>query len=269
MHIMENVMTNAGSVDITVVILAKDEENVIERCINSALFAKDILVVDSGSADSTCEIAGKLGARIVKNEWPGDFSAQRNFADSHTDFEWILQLDADETISQELATEIADFFAEGLENKYSAGRFPRKELIFGKWIEHGGWYPQYKLRLYRRGAGEWKGKVHEQYICPGDIYVFNSDILHDSYKDIHTFMEKFNKYTSLGAQNKILNRKKFSVLKLFFQPLERFIGRYVLHKGYRDGFHGFVIASLISFTYFMENLKLWENYYRRNFKDPH
>ncbi len=252
------------SINISVVVLARNEENVIERCINSVFFAKDILIVDSGSTDSTCEIACHLGARIINNEWTGDFSAQRNFADTHAEFEWILQLDADETVSQELAVEIANFFDNGLENKYIAGRFPRKELIFGKWVEHGGWYPQYKLRLYKKGAGEWAGNVHEQFLCTGNVYVFNSEILHDSYKDVHTFIDKFNKYTTLGAQKKILNGKKFSILKLFFQPLERFFGRYVLHKGYRDGFHGFVIASLISFTYFIENLKLWEHYYKRN-----
>ncbi len=246
------------SIDISVVVLTRNEADVIERCVKSASFAKEILIVDSCSTDSTCEIAVRLGARIITNEWPGDFSVQRNFADAHAHCEWILQLDADETVSPDLAVEIADFFATGLDKKYSACQFPRKELIFGKWIEHGGWYPQYKLRLYKRGAGEWAGKVHEQFLCTGDIFVFNAAILHDSYKDVHTFLDKFNRYTSLGVQDKMRNGKKFSILKLFFQPLERFFGRYILHKGYRDGFHGFAVASLIAFTYFIENLKLWE-----------
>jgi glycosyltransferase involved in cell wall biosynthesis len=256
-------MVETGSVNVTVVILARNEEDVIERCIRSALFAKEILVVDSGSTDSTCEIAHRLGARVLTNDWPGDFSVQRNFADDHAGFTWVLQLDADEIITSELAGEISDFFAQGLDKKYSAGQFPRKELIFGKWIENGGWYPQYKLRLYRTGSGKWTGSVHEHFTCIGETYSFNSDLRHDSYKDVHTFVNKFNTYTTLGVREKFSNRNKFSLLKLIFQPFERFWGRYVVHKGYRDGFHGFVIAALISLTYFIEQVKLWEMYYKK------
>jgi glycosyltransferase involved in cell wall biosynthesis len=255
-------MVEASSIGVTVVILARNEEDVIERCIRSAFFAKEILVVDSGSTDSTPEIAQRLGARVVAKDWPGDFSIQRNFADANARFPWVLQLDADEIITAELAGEISDFFARGLYQRYSAGQFPRKELIFGRWIEHGGWYPQYKLRLYRKGSGNWTGNVHEHFTCAGEIYKFHSEIRHDSYKDVHTFITKFNAYTSLGVREKFSNKKKFSLLKIFFQPLERFWGRYVVHKGYRDGFHGFIIASLISLTYFIEQVKLWEMYYK-------
>jgi glycosyltransferase involved in cell wall biosynthesis len=257
-------LIDSNKLDISVVILTKNEERVIERCIASVPFAREICVFDSGSSDATCQIAEGLGARVVNLPWPGDFAVQRNIADSHTRSGWVLHLDADETVSSELAAEISDFFVNNLEMKYSAGQFPRKELIFGKWIEHGGWYPQYKLRLYRQGSGKWTGKVHEHFEGVGNVFSFTSVMLHDSYKDIQTFLEKFNKYTSIGVEKEFIERKKFNLYKVFLQPAERFIGRYICHKGYRDGFHGFVLASLIAFSYFISNLKLWEKYYKEN-----
>ena len=247
--------------NITVVILAKNEADVIEKSIHSASFASDILVVDSGSSDSTCEIAKRFGARVVYHEWPGDFSAQRNFADSCALFEWILHLDADETFKPETALELNDFFTKGLNEKYLSGRFPRREIVFGKWLKHGGWYPQYKLRLYKKNSGKWVGKVHEHFENTGEILTFSSPIMHDSYKDVHTFIDKFNKYSTLDSEAEYAGKRRFSLLKLIFQPIERFWGRYIIHKGCLDGFHGFAVASLISLNYFFRYLKLWEKYY--------
>lgn len=254
-------MTNLP--DICVVILTKNEASVIERCMASISFAGKILVVDSGSTDDTCKIAQKLGAQVVYHEWPGDFSLQRNVADSHAECPWILHLDADETVTPELAAEIKNFFDSGNFEKFGVGQFPRKELIFGKWIEHGGWYPQYKPRLYRNGAGHWMNKVHEHLEVAGNVHTFTAPILHDSYRDVHTFIEKFNRYSSLDAEIAFAEGRHFSLLKLFLQPMERFFGRYIMHKGYRDGFHGFAIAALIGMNYFMRYLKLWEKEYRK------
>jgi glycosyltransferase involved in cell wall biosynthesis len=225
-------------------------------------FAAEVLVVDSGSTDRTCAVAGELGARVVSEPWTGDFAEQRNRGDAHVKTGWILHLDADETVSPAMAAEIAEFFAGGACEKTGVGRFPRKELIFGRWIEHGGWYPQYKPRLYRNGAGHWVGKVHEHLQAEGDVHTFTAPILHDSYRDVHTFIEKFNRYSSLDAEVAFAEGRRFSMMKLFFQPIERFVGRYVIHKGYRDGLHGFVIAALIGMNYFMRYLKLWELWFR-------
>lgn len=252
--------------DITVVILAKNEADVIKKSIRSASFARDILVVDSGSSDKTCEIAKELGARVIYNEWPEDFSSQRNFADACTKFEWIFHLDADETLAPEFASELTGFFKSGLNKRFYAGRFPRKEFIFGKWIRHGGWYPQYKLRLYKKGAGKWIGKVHEHFESSGDVFTFASAIHHESYKDVHTFIEKFNRYSTLDAKDEFSKKRMFRPFKLLFQPIERFLGRFIIHKGYLDGFHGFAIASLVGLNYFLRHLKLWERYYMENSK---
>lgn len=253
--------------DLTVVILAKNEEKVLARCIASVHFAGEVLVVDSGSTDRTCAIAQDLGARVVHEPWPGSFAEQRNRGDAHVRTGWVLQLDADETISPELAGELVAFFAGGKDTPVAAARFPRKELIFGKWIEHGGWYPQYKLRLYRKGAGNWTGRVHENYVgYPGEPFTFAGDINHDSYQSIDIFLEKFNRYSSIDADEAYREGTRFSLFKLFVQPLERFLGRYLGHKGYRDGMHGFILALLVGANYFMRHVKLWEKQYKQAVK---
>lgn len=251
-------------IDLTVVILTKNEENVLTRCINSVPFAAEVLVVDSGSTDSTCALAQHLGARVINEPWPGNFAEQRNRGDVHVRTSWILHLDADETVSVEMANELVAFFAVTAHEQVAAGRFPRKELIFGKWIEHGGWYPQHKLRLYRKGAGNWVGRVHENYSgFSGEPFTFTGPILHDSYRDIQTFIDKFNHYSSIDAEEEVASGRKFSFLRLFFQPIERFLGRYIGHQGYKDGMHGFVLAALIGMNYFMRHVKMWENEYQQ------
>jgi len=255
-------MTGDGSLPVSVLILAKNEEASIGACLRSAAFARDIVVVDSGSADRTREVALELGARVVETEWPGDYAAARNRADSFASCDWVFQVDADERVSPELAGEIAAFFASDLDRRFDAARMPRKEIIFGKWVRHGGWYPQHKLRLYRKGSGAWTGRVHEHYAINGPVRTFAFPIVHESYTSIHVFLEKFNRYSSIDAEEELAAGKTFSVLKLLFHPLERFFGRYVRHGGWRDGFHGFVLASLIGLNYFLRHLKIWEKQYR-------
>ena len=130
---------NSGAIrELTVLILTKNEEQMLPHCIASVPFAGEIVVIDSGSTDGTCAIAEKLGARVVVAPWPGNFAEQRNRGDAHVRTEWVLQLDADEEVSPEMAEEVRGFFSSGAHERATTGRFPRKELIFGRWIEHGG-----------------------------------------------------------------------------------------------------------------------------------
>jgi len=245
-------------VDLSVLILARNEEDRIGDCIASARFARDVVVVDSGSTDGTPDIARGLGAKAVEAPWPGNFSTQRNRAEAFAACDWVLQLDADEVVTPELADEIRAFFRSGLHATHPSARMPRKEIVFGKWVRHGGWYPQYKLRMYRKGAGSWTGRVHEKYETHGPVHTFANPIVHDSYRDIPVFVDKFNRYSTIDAEEDFAAGRKFRLHKLFLVPLERFFGRYVRHRGYRDGFHGFALAALIGLNYFLRNLKLWE-----------
>lgn len=243
---------------LSVLILAKNEGDRIRECIESARFAREVVVVDSGSTDGTRDIARGSGARVADAPWPGNFSMQRNRAEAFAACEWILQLDADEVVTPGLADELRGFFRSGLPATHPCGRMPRKEIIFGKWIRHGGWYPQYKLRLYRKGAGSWTGRVHEKYETAVPVHTFSNPIVHDSYRDIAVFVDKFNRYSTIDAEEDFAAGRKFRLHRLFLVPLERFFGRYVRHRGYRDGFHGFALAALIGMNYFLRNLKLWE-----------
>jgi len=252
---------------VSVLILAKNEGDRIRECIASAQFAREVVVVDSGSTDGTRDIARGSGARVMETPWPGDFSVQRNRAEAFAACDWVLQLDADEVVTPGLAEEIRAFFRSGLHATFPCARMPRKEIIFGKWVRHGGWYPQYKLRMYRKGAGSWTGRVHERYDTPGPVHTFLNPIVHDSYRDIPLFVEKFNRYSTIDAEEDFAAGRKFRLHKLFLVPPERFFGRYIRHRGYRDGFHGFAIASLIGLNYFLRNLKLWELHCRRRRSD--
>jgi len=247
-------------IDVSVLVLAKNEEESIVRCISSARFCREIIVVDSGSVDRTREVARKHGATVIETVWPGDYSVQRNRADSFAKSGWVFHLDADEWVDPGLAEEITLFFHSRMHEKYGAARIPRKEIIFGKWIRHGGWYPQYKLRLYRKESGSWKGRVHERFEAMGEVATFSSPIVHDSYKTIHLFLEKFNRYSTIDAEEEFAEGRRFSIVRMFFAPAERFFGRYVRHQGFRDGFHGFALASLIALNYFLRYLKLWEKH---------
>ena len=246
---------------LSVVVIAKNEEANIGRCLESVAFAGEKVVVDSGSVDRTREIAESAGARVVHAPWPGDYSVQRNRGDEYAQGEWILQIDADETISPELAREFADFFATGKDRLNAAARMPRKEIIFGKWLRHGKFCATL-LRMYRKGAGAWQGRVHEHYTTDGPIHDFKNYMVHDSYVSIHVFLEKYNRYSSIDAEQDFAAGKPFRWWKLFFKPVERFFGRYVVNGGFKDGFHGFVAAYMISLNYFLRYLKLWEMEYK-------
>lgn len=244
--------------ELSVIILTKNEEKNIKRALDSVKFAKEVIVFDSESTDNTCGIAKEVGARVIVSPWTGNYAEQRNKANIYATYDWILQIDADEWLSSGLLSEIKEFFLDGKSSIYDKAQFPRKELIFGKWINHGGWYPQYKLRLYRKNLGSWIGRVHERYEAEGRLYTFKNPLYHDSYKNIQTFINKFNHYSTIDAEQAIKNGEKFSFFKMIFQPIERFVGRFIFKAGYKDGFHGFVLAVLIALNYFLRHLKLWE-----------
>lgn len=242
--------------NLSAVIITKNEEKNIIRCIKSISFADEIIVFDSESTDKTVKIAKELGAKVIIHPWTGNYSEQRNLADKYASNEWILQIDADEVVSDELKEELINFLAS--EQTYEVGAIPRKEFFINKWIEYGGWYPQYKIRLYKKGSGYWTGRVHENYKTNKKVFYFKNPILHYSYLTIEIFLDKFNKYSSYDAQEAVVKNEKFSMIKLFFQPIERFIGRYFFKKGYKDGFHGFICAFVIALNYFLRQIKIWE-----------
>ncbi|HWP34185.1 MAG TPA: glycosyltransferase family 2 protein, partial [Thermodesulfobacteriota bacterium] len=241
---------------VSAVLITRNEAARIGRCLASLRWADEIVVVDAESDDGTAELAAAAGARVVTRPWPGDFADQRNFADQQARGDWCFSVDPDEEVTPALVEEVRRLVADP--GPYVGFSFRRRERIFGRWIEGGGWGTQRKLRLYRRGAGRWVGVVHERMVLDGPVGLAREPLLHDSYPTVAAFVEKYNRYTTMEAEAAFRGGRRFSWWALFLTPLERAFGRYVLHGGFRDGAHGLVLALLIGLGYVLRALKLWE-----------
>ncbi len=249
---------------ISAVIITFNEEKKIERCLKSLNWVDEIVVVDSFSTDRTVNICRTYTDKVFQHPWPGSYAQQRNIATRHASQDWVLSLDADEIVTTDLRDEILDILAKG--PGADLYHVPRREFFGGKWIEAGGWYPQYKTNLYRKSLGEWVSPVHEKFVSRGREGHLKNPLLHDGYGDFALFMTKFNHYSSVEA-DRSYGQRKFSLLKMLFSPLERFFGRFIRHGGYRDGLHGFYMAAVIAINYFLREMKLYEREYRDKHKD--
>jgi glycosyltransferase involved in cell wall biosynthesis len=226
----------------------------------------EIVVIDSFSTDRTLDICRCFTQKVVQHPWPNDYSVQRTRAHQYATNDWILFIDADEVVTKGLRDEIVALFDQG--PGADAYGIPRREYFGGKWIEAGGWYPQYKTILYRKSKGEWVNPVHEKFVVRGRQGQLKNPILHDGYGNFAVFLDKFNHYSSIEADRTFREgrRRKFSPAKALFKPLERFYGRFIKHKGYRDGWHGFYMAAVIAFNYFLQEFKFYELVYERENK---
>jgi glycosyltransferase involved in cell wall biosynthesis len=251
---------------ISAVVITFNEENKIERCLRSLCWVDEIIIVDSFSTDRTVEICKRYTDRVYQHPWPHSSSQQRNIADRYATYDWILALDADEVATTGLRDEILETFTNG--PRADLYMIPRREYFAGKWIQAGAWYPQYKSNLYRKSMGSWEGPIHLKVITRGTTANLKNPILHDGYISFKAFMDKFNYYSSIEAESDYSKRhRRFSLLRALFKPWERFFGRFIRHRGYRDGIHGLFLAAIIAFNYFLRELKLYEQSYREKHKD--
>lgn len=242
---------------ISVIIITKNEERNIAACLESVQWADEIVVVDSGSTDKTAEIARGRGAQVFVNQWPG-YGAQKNFAVEHASNEWILSVDADEIVTPELRDEIRAVV------KASAGcaafRIPRQLVFQGRFLRWGGCYPNYQLRLFRKGFARYNDAlVHEKLIVNGAISRLKGSLLHYSYDDLADYIKRFNLYTSLIAREKFAKNTKFYLWHYFRFPL-RFVKTYFIKLGFLDGQAGLDWALLSSFYDLVKYMKLKEQW---------
>jgi glycosyltransferase involved in cell wall biosynthesis len=244
---------------LTVLILTKNEAANIIPCIQSALFADQVLVVDSGSDDDTVTLAVGLGAKVIGHPMDGGFAAQRNFALTQAETEWVMFLDADERISPELAVEIKVALAAG---PY-AYEIPRQNHAFGQWMRYGGNYPDYSLRLYPRDAISWSGVVHETATVSLPVRQLQNAIIHYTYTDWDRYFLKFNHYTTLFAEQRWAAGRKARWSDVLVRPPWAFIRMYIFQKGILDGKIGFVMAV---FHYFYTMAKYVKLYYLQSGK---
>ncbi|MFS4461069.1 glycosyltransferase family 2 protein [Bdellovibrio sp. HCB2-146] len=240
---------------LSLVVITLNEEANIERCIRSVPFAEDIVVVDSFSTDRTVEIATKLGARVVQEKWRG-YGGQKAFATDLASQEWVLSLDADEALSPELAEELQQKFANL--DREAGYLLPRRSFHLGRWIDHGGWRPDYQLRLFNKKHSMWNSaSLHEKVEVKWQAS-FEHPILHWVFKDLSHQVVTNDKYSTLAAEDLHRSHKKFSYLKLFFKPFGKFIETYIVKKGFLDGMPGFIIAIGAAYSIFLKFAKLWE-----------
>ncbi len=241
---------------ISATIVALNEERNIARAIRSLACADEIVVVDSGSSDRTCEIAESLGAHVVIEHWRG-YAAQKNFAASKSTHEWILSIDADEELSPALASEIS-----ALKNRapeFDAWRMPRLTRYLGRWIRHSGWYPDPKLRIYHRDRAVWKGEyVHESVQTSGKVGDLKGDLLHFTCDSVSEHLRTLDRYTSLAAQGVIAEGGHAPFHRMVFTPAWTFLRSYIVQRGFLDGSQGLVIAGMAGFYTFAKYAKARE-----------
>lgn len=241
---------------LSVVVVTLNEEARLRACLESVAWADEIVVVDAESQDKTVQVAREFTERIVVRPWPG-FAAQKNFAIEQAGGDWVLSLDADEEVSPELRDEIARVLAgAGGAAGYSV---PRRNIFWGRAMRHGRLYPDWQLRLFRRGAGRFVARaVHESVHVDGRVERLRGPLLHRSYRDVAEFLDRANRYSSLAAAEALRSGRTAGAADLVLRPLGRFVSMYVLHRGFLDGWRGFLLAVLYAYYVFIRSVKIWE-----------
>lgn len=234
-----------------------NEEHNIRRCLESVRWCDEIVVVDSFSTDRTVEICREYTPRVYQHPWQG-YIGQKNYIRSLASHEWILFVDADEEVSPELREEIQRELAVN-DGRIAGYRFPRMVNYLGRWIRHGEWYPDYKLRLFLKDRGRSGGtEPHDQVFVNGEVKTLRNPLYHYTYEDIHDHLETMNRFSSITAQEKFKLHSHFRWRDFLLRPPLRFMKAYVLRGGFLDGRRGFLIALISAFGVAMKYAKLWE-----------
>jgi hypothetical protein len=247
---------------LSVAIITLNEEANLARTLSSVQFADEIILVDSNSTDRTTEIAQSFGAKVFIESWKG-FAAQKNSAIDKCSSTWILSIDADEELTPELQTELRQFLKS--ENRSEAYRIPVRHIVLHRPIRHGGYYPDLKLRLFRRTDSAAPSPirfseraVHESIRCTGPIGHLQSDLLHHGYPTLETYIEHMNRYSTLGAQLLVsrgrLSRNPVAFLtNVVAVPILTFLWNYIFRLGFLDGREGLLLqlyhSTYISWKY--------------------
>ncbi len=249
----------------SVTIIALNEEKNIARAIESVRgFAQEVLVIDSGSTDQTASIAKHLGARVMNNPWRG-YGQQKNFAQSQAKYDWILNIDADEEVSPELAVEIQQVLERDEKGNVKGYSIPRLSKYLGQWIHHGGWYPNRLLRLANRNHGSWtEPEVHEEWIVSGSVLPLRYDLLHYPFKDIQDQVLTNLRYSAQGAEKLRKKGIQKNIFKMVLKPIGKFFETYFFKRGYQDGVVGFIISINAAHSIFLKYAYLFDDTGRRH-----
>jgi len=242
---------------VSVSVITLNEEGNIRACLESVSWADEVVVVDSGSTDRTVEIAREYTDRVVHHDWEG-INAQRNYALTLASHEWVLCLDADERVAEDLREEIASGL-ETVPEGVDGFRVRRRTFYLGRWIEHGGWYPDRKRRLFRKSKTRFTGEdPHDLPEVDGTVEDLEGHIDHYTYTGLSHHLRTIDSFSSVTARKWEADGKRFRPVDMLVRPPWKFAECYLLKGGFLDGLPGFVIAAASSFYVFMKYAKLWE-----------
>ncbi|MCM8792671.1 MAG: glycosyltransferase family 2 protein [Candidatus Omnitrophica bacterium] len=245
------------TIPLSVVIVAKNEEKNIQSCLSSVLgWADEIIVVDDESTDKTAQIAESMGAEVLRRRMDNE-GRHRNWAYSQAKNEWVLSLDADERVTQELKEEISQILNKGTD--YVAFSIPLRNYIGQRWIRYAGWYPAGKVRLFKKDKFKYEEvEVHPRIFINGECGHLKADIIHKGYANFEEFVNSINHQTTLEAKKWINTNREMSLFHALWRTVDRFFRRFIRKKGYKDGFYGFMIAFFDSFYQILSYAKYYE-----------
>lgn len=241
---------------LSVIVITKNEARNIAMCLQSAKFADQIVVLDSGSSDETVQIAKSLGAEVsTETDWRG-FGIQKNRALGLARCDWVLSLDADEQLTPQLQAEICTAMKLG---EYDVFSFPRQSSFCGQYIRHSGWTPDRVTRLFKRELASFSNDlVHEKVVTVALVGKLKSAVLHETYVNLESVLDKANRYSSAGAQTLLsASKKKGSLASALLHGAWAFVRTYLLRLGFLDGQLGLVLALSVAETTYYRYLKLW------------
>jgi len=249
---------------LSVVISAYNEEQIITRCLDSVSFADEIIFIDNSSTDKTVKIAGKYTNKIFIKENNLMLNVNKNFGFTKATGDWILNIDADEQVTPELAKEIQEKITS--QTSPIGYWIPRKNIIFNKWIQNSIWWPDYQLRLFKREKGKFPEKhVHEMIIVEGNTEKLQNPLMHQNYSSLSQYLYKLDKiYTENEVKNFLDSGKKIIWIDALRFPADDFLKTFFAQKGYKDGLHGLVLSLLQAFYAEIVFAKIWE---KQGFKE--
>lgn len=244
---------------ISTIIITKNEEENLEKCIKSVKWCDEVIVIDDNSTDRTLEIAKKYDAVVYPHPLNNDFSKQRNFGMSKAKNEWIFFVDSDEVVSDALTYEIQNAITLKDQNLNSFNGFyiKRVDFLWGKELKFGETGDIKLLRLGRKGFGEWEGMAHERWKVKGSLGKLVNPILHFPHKTLEEFIKEINFYTDIRAKELEIKKVKVLFWPIFLYPVGKFVLNFIFKRGFLDGTHGLVFAVAMSFHSFLVRSKLW------------
>lgn len=244
---------------ISAFLVCMNEASIMERCLSSLDWCDEIVVVDSGSTDSTLEICRKHNAKIFHRDWTG-FVDQKAYALSHCSQPWILNLDADEEVSPELRSEIEIMLSQDANGQVREDGFELLRVVFylGRWWRKGGWHPERRLRLARRDRVSWHGEEpHEHAKVPGATGRMRGELRHFTYLDISDHIRRLDSHSTAAALALYKKGKRAGLIDLLLKPKARFFKFYILRRGYREGLPGILVGGMEAIYVYLKYFKLW------------